>query len=610
MAPLRLGLVLLLLLGFGCSKANEGSLLGDPWTEYDASFWDDDDPPPQPHPEGENEPPFPPEDPDAEVPEPPEGEPWPDDAGEPPPPPTPDGGPEADAGAETDAGTEPVDTGNVVAPEDGGPPPPPPANCRTTAGPLTWSCNGPIAGQSCVAITEPLDPHGWTDNYLCSAIEMGLRWSHAGPIVGMRCTPITEPADPNGWGDNFLCLPADSPFTLQWSVAGPIPGRVCHAWVEPSDPHTWTDNQLCVWYNEPIAGPPPVPPPPATGTPPPPRFQVVFSQRAEGNGRDPAIENLLIELIGRALPGSRLRAAVYTFTRATVAQALIAAHRRGVDVRVVIDGSAHLAATSVVPSLVTGLGRTRVTSCSAPGSACLGTGIMHHKTYLFSALNDGSRSVVVQTSYNPTAGQLRRHNDALVIRGDSRLFATFERTFEDQRRDTVHSNYYRIQDGYFRTRAYFHPRATGDTVVSILNSVDCTGGGRIRAAMAFFTNARLEVARALAARQRAGCTVEVVIGSEGIPPGRDVLATLREMGVRVTLYPLRSGWGLHSKYLLLDARLGGSTTTRRLVFTGSHNWTGPSLRTNDETLLRIDNAAVYDAYLANWGRVRGAASTP
>ncbi len=600
MLILRLGMLMLLLLGIGCSRGDEGTLLGDPWTEYDASLWDDDDPFPQPPIGGEDESPFPP-DPDAQVPEPPEGEPWPDDAGEPPPPPDPGSEPEPDAGP------DPGDAGVVLPPQDGGPPPPPPANCRTMAGPLTWSCNGPIQGQHCVAITEPLDPHGWADNHLCSAIEMGLRWSHAGPVAGMRCTPITEPADPNGWTDNFLCLPNDSPFTLQWSVAGPIPGRVCHAWVEPSDPHTWTDNHLCLWYTEPIATPPP--PPPPTGEPPP-RFQVVFSQRPEGNGRDPTLESTLLEMIGRALSGSRVRVAMYNFTRSNVAQALIAAHRRGVDVRVVLDGDAHLLATSVVPALITGLGRNRVTSCGAPGTACLGTGIMHHKTFLFSALNDGSRSVVVQTSHNLTAAQLRRHNDALIIRGDSRLFAAYERTFEDQRRDIVRSNYYRIQDGHFRTRAYFFPRPAGDTMVSIVNNVDCSDGGRIRVAMAIFANARLEVARALAGRQQAGCTVEAVIGSAGIAPGRDVLATLREMGVGVTLYPLRSGWALQSKYLLIDARYAGSTAPRRLVFTGSHNWSGPALRTNDETLLRIDNAGVYNAYLSNWNAVRSSATRP
>src|SRR5512145_1756189 len=33
---------------------------------------------------------------------------------------------------------------------------------------LQFSSAGPIAGMNCTAITEPYDPHGWSDNYLCS----------------------------------------------------------------------------------------------------------------------------------------------------------------------------------------------------------------------------------------------------------------------------------------------------------------------------------------------------------------------------------------------------------------------------------------------------------
>jgi phosphatidylserine/phosphatidylglycerophosphate/cardiolipin synthase-like enzyme len=81
--------------------------------------------------------------------------------------------------------------------------------------------------------------------------------------------------------------------------------------------------------------------------------------------------------------------------------------------------------------------------------------------------------------------------------------------------------------------------------------------------------------------------------------------------VSLTRYPQRSGgWGLHSKYLLIDARYAGSTAARRLVFTGSHNYTGPALTSNDETLLRIEDPAVFAAFLADWGQIKSAAQTP
>jgi phosphatidylserine/phosphatidylglycerophosphate/cardiolipin synthase-like enzyme len=82
---------------------------------------------------------------------------------------------------------------------------------------------------------------------------------------------------------------------------------------------------------------------------------------------------------------------------------------------------------------------------------------------------------------------------------------------------------------------------------------------------------------------------------------------LRSVALIVALvrYPGRTnGWGLHSRYVLIDAPYSGSAAHRRLVFTGSHNWTGPSLDQNDETLLRVENDAVFDAFAADHARAR------
>ncbi len=124
----------------------------------------------------------------------------------------------------------------------------PPPSCHRSAGRFTWSCDGPIAGESCTQILEGADPDTWKDNYLCSKENLGIRWSSAGAIAGMRCTQIAEAADPDTWNDNYLCVPPVSPYTFAWSSAGPIAGDTCVQWLEPADPHTWNDNYLC--WNE------------------------------------------------------------------------------------------------------------------------------------------------------------------------------------------------------------------------------------------------------------------------------------------------------------------------------------------------------------------------
>lgn len=342
----------------------------------------------------------------------------------------------------------------------------------------------------------------------------------------------------------------------------------------------------------------------------PPSFETVFSRRPDANGRDTTVEDRIIRLIDSALPGSRIRVAIYTFTRSGPADALVRAAARGVDVRVVLDGDAD-GIGSEVTTLRTGLGAANVHLCDAPGSACVGSGIMHHKTFLFSALADGSTNVVAQASHNLTTTQLTMHNNAVIIRGDAALFATYERTWNDLWADVEIPDYYRVDDGDLATRVYFFPRPTGgDTSVSILGNISCDGTARIRVAMAFFTDARRDVATALAARAREGCDVRVVAGDAEIPLGSAVASTLTAAGVEIVRYPDRSGWSLHSKYMLIDALYAGSTAHRRLVFTGSHNWTGPALTINDETQLRVEDDAVFGAYLDDWMHIRASATRP
>ena len=111
---------------------------------------------------------------------------------------------------------------------------------------FTWVFAGfPPAGQTCISLNEPADPHFWGDNQLCTQRDFGLQWSSAGPIAGMVCTKIEEPSDPHTWTDNFLCAPVD--YGLRWSFASPIVGMRCTLINEPSEPalHAWTDNYLC-----------------------------------------------------------------------------------------------------------------------------------------------------------------------------------------------------------------------------------------------------------------------------------------------------------------------------------------------------------------------------
>lgn len=62
---------------------------------------------------------------------------------------------------------------------------------------------------------------------------------------------------------------------------------------------------------------------------------------------------------------------------------------------------------------------------------------------------------------------------------------------------------------------------------------------------------------------------------------------------------------VHSKNLMIDGMYAGAR--EKLVFTGSHNWSGPALRDNDEALVRITTDSVYNAFITNFNDTRAAA---
>jgi len=107
---------------------------------------------------------------------------------------------------------------------------------------LQFSSSGPIAGMYCTQITEPSDPHGWNDNYICSERALGLIWSSSGPVAGKTCVNVHEPNE-SAWSDNYLCTPED--WGLTWSPSGVPAGKECVAFSEPNDPNGWNDNYLC-----------------------------------------------------------------------------------------------------------------------------------------------------------------------------------------------------------------------------------------------------------------------------------------------------------------------------------------------------------------------------
>ena len=359
-------------------------------------------------------------------------------------------------------------------------------------------------------------------------------------------------------------------------------------------------------------------------------LQAHFTAPQDG-GNDDTLEDALIALVDRVPAGEQLRGAFYSWSRQRVARAFVRAQARGVDVRLVVD-SGNVTASGreyrAITLLREGLG-DRLTLCGAgPGTgrdeddetdaegsatACIGSGIQHNKFVLISGLGDGSRDVIWQTSANPTTPQRRAFNDATVLQGDAALHAALLRYWQaldaqdpdPARRDSV--------PGDARTRAHFFPQAEGDTIVDILDRVQCSEGGQIHLAMARFTWPRRAVARKLAELRTGGCRVAAVL-REGFS-GQRIRDILGAGGVELLVFPAGAVHGVHSKYLLIDAPVEGAlpglqpglqpgVQPVQMVVTGSHNYTGPALRRHDELVLEIADPVLYATYLDNWHMLR------
>lgn len=362
------------------------------------------------------------------------------------------------------------------------------------------------------------------------------------------------------------------------------------------------------------------------------------------------IKNHLIDLIDHAEPGTTITGSVWQFNDNEAGDAFVAAHKRGVKVRLILDSyalpdpakdwldPANLtppSSTSELKKLAAELGVDRskdsfVHVCPRR-RGCIGArpqevigkeAINHNKFFLFEKVGTVS-NLVLQTSANLTATQREQYYNNAVTLPSQPLYTEYEKYFKDLLAGS--SDALGVPDYGAQPRtageytAYFSPRRESagttpgtdpatDPVLDFLAPVDCKASTtKIRVGMFAFT--RTQIADRLVELRKAGCQVYVFLNDEPGNTGTTVLDKLRSGGLnglascnKVSPADAAKGLGLHSKYLLIEGSYEGRPN-RGLVFTGSQNYTYPSLRGYDETVLKIDNKAVYDAFEHNFDDV-------
>jgi hypothetical protein len=338
----------------------------------------------------------------------------------------------------------------------------------------------------------------------------------------------------------------------------------------------------------------------------------------------------LIDYVNRAIdstPAHRvIRIAVFSMSEGSTASKLIAAHDRGVQVRVIFDDH-HLfpAQKRLIAALGTNPNRRSfVVVCD---DSCRGTGgNMHDKFFLFAQVGR-AENVLMAGSNNLTRFNARNQwADVFTSAGNEKLYDAFVQVFAQMKRDRAVEPTYRMS-AVGRYRAYFFPdrglKRADDPVLQALDRVRCYPGepkpspdgadepaappsGATRTVVhvsmhAWHSRRGMYLARRIGDLHTRGCSVQVIMGEGSGPRVRNILA---DTGVPVFYGTKHNGKGpilTHQKVLTIGG-VYGSNPAAKIVFTGSHNWSVDSLR-HDDLLLRVVNDDVYDRYVRNFRRI-------
>ncbi len=334
-----------------------------------------------------------------------------------------------------------------------------------------------------------------------------------------------------------------------------------------------------------------------------------------------AINNKLIKTINSVKRGHKIRIASWNFRSTGIAHALVAAHHRGVSVRLIMDYS------NWNPDIVNGIARRTQAELRQGNKhrpkdmtswlrrchgACRGPhGIAHTKFYTFDKVGN-TKFVSMYGSANATLlAATIQWNDIYTIKGESRYneFITVFNQMAKQR--TVKQGYLHIDSGQLQLGFYPYRGAhtKKDPVLSTLNKIRCTGatggtgiGGHteIRIAQTATYGPRGNaIAKRLAVMHRRGCNIRIVYAMFG----GDVLKMLRGAGIPLThLAYDRNCDGIYDKYVHMKSMtvsgVYGNDTHARITWNGSANWTAVSLA-SDEVVGRWVSGKVTKVY-SNW----------
>jgi hypothetical protein len=348
-----------------------------------------------------------------------------------------------------------------------------------------------------------------------------------------------------------------------------------------------------------------------------PKARLVFNNPRGSHAKELAIITEINRSIDAAPRGSTIRMAQYLFDINSVADKLVRAHKRGVNVQVLIDdGTSNKQIRRVKRALGTNKKRTSyVTTCKRGCMSDIAS-VMHAKFYLFSRAGS-AKYVSIISSANPYTGNtFKSWNNSHTIVNNYAIYHSLSKYFTDMIRDKTDRNYYRTTtSGRYKLFLFPGVPRRGDQIVvplKVFGGVTCHGAGRgygsggrtvIRVGMWGWTYGRLDVAKRLWALHNRGCKVDVILNRGR--SNRRVIQALTKTSKTYGKMKVYDAWVdknhndygeyyMHHKTFMVNGKLFGKST--KVTYTGSQNFSAPATLSNNDIVLRITGAGTYDRY--------------
>lgn len=316
-----------------------------------------------------------------------------------------------------------------------------------------------------------------------------------------------------------------------------------------------------------------------------PWWQVYFTE--PGQNKDTIVPSLISYIKNSQ---RSIHIAAFEFNLSPVADALIAAKKQGVDVKWITDDEHGLLADKQKDR---GL-FAELEKAGIPIKTDHRIALMHDKYLIFDS------QIVWTGSTNLTINDILKNNNNVIVIKSPELASIFERQFQERwegKFDTSAPSTVESQKVTVRgtpIQVLFSPE---DNVASHLLPVIENAKKNIRFMAFSFTDDKLGAA--VASRAKAGVDVKGIFEKRGSETQYSELPMLFCAGV-----PVRQDGNpanLHHKVFVID---------KRIVITGSYNFSSNADKNNNENVLIIENSDIAARYLDEFERLWASARQP